>query len=575
MPMVRCLEIENFRSIKKLVWFPSPGLNCLIGAGDSGKSTILDALDLALGARRTYNFNDADFFQSDINSPIIISVTLGKLDDELLNFERYRLFLRSFNSERREIHDEPRINDEIVLTIKMSVTADLEPDWRLYSIRTEDQGIERRLPWKHRELISPARLGATSHSNLAWGSRSVLNRLSEDTFNVSSVLAQLGRQTRQAFADQQIDGVAEVLAQVQSIGNNLGVPLVGIKALLDVNGLSLSNGAISLHNSNDTPLRLLGTGSSRLLISGIQKATSRSTMLIVDEAEYGLEPFRITKLLHELGSKDTEPTKQVFITTHSPHVLRELQASQLHVLRPVAPPPPHLPPLLNPLSHIVYHLQGGGDQQATLRVCAEAFLSKKVIVCEGKTEIGLVRGVDLYFSDISAPTINSKGVYCADGAGDSMFIRAKIFASLGYPTAIFKDSDKALIHQPLTAEANALGINVFEWNDNNATEDALFKSCPPDLIPQLLSIAVERKGEDAVRAAILAFSENRITLDHCRDNFDDSYRATLAKAANKKSWYKDIEPAEIIFYRIVKPDFRRFSAVLTATIDSLFSWAAE
>ncbi|EEQ09603.1 hypothetical protein ymoll0001_19630 [Yersinia mollaretii ATCC 43969] len=575
MPMVRHLEIENFRSIKKLVWCPSPGLNCLIGTGDSGKSTILDAIDLCLGARRSYSFNDADFFKSNVNSPIIISVTLGKLDDELLSIEKYGLFHRSFNSVNNEIYDEPQPNMETVLTIKMSVDADLEPDWRLYSVRADADGIERRLPWKHRELISPARLGTTSYNNLAWGSRSVLNRLSEDTFDVSSVLAQLGRQTRQAFATEQILGVTKVLEQVETIGNNLGVPLEGVKALLDVNGLSLSSGAISLHNNNDTPLRQLGTGSSRLLISGIQKATSRSTMLIVDEAEYGLEPYRITRLLHELGSKDTEPTKQVFITTHSPHVLRELQANQLHVLRPIVLPPPNIPPILNPASHIVYHLQGGDNQQATLRVCAEAFLSKKVIVCEGKTEVGLVRGIDLYCSDKHATTINSKGVYCADGGGDNMYSRAKVFASLGYPTAIFKDSDKATIHQPLTAEVNALGINVFEWNDNNATEDALFKACPPNLISQLLDIAIERKGEDAVRAGILACSENRINLDHCRNNFDDSYRVILAKAANKKSWYKDIEPAESIFYRVVSPNYENFSVVLTATVASLFSWASQ
>ncbi|HHE8445362.1 TPA: AAA family ATPase [Citrobacter braakii] len=49
MPKIRHIEVENFRVIKKLSWSPSPGLNCLIGPGDSGKSTILDAIDLALG----------------------------------------------------------------------------------------------------------------------------------------------------------------------------------------------------------------------------------------------------------------------------------------------------------------------------------------------------------------------------------------------------------------------------------------------------------------------------------------------------------------------------------------------
>lgn len=451
------------------------------------------------------------------------------------------------------------------------VDADLDPDWRLFSERTEVDGIERRLPWKHRELISPARLGTTGYQNLAWGSRSILNKLSEETFDVSAVLAQLGRQTRQAFAGQQVEGVSDVLMQVQQIGNNLGVPIGQLQALLDVNGISLSNGAISLHNSDDTPLRQLGTGSSRLLISGLQKATSKSSILIVDEAEYGLEPYRITRLLNELGSKDINPTQQVFITTHSPYVLRELQAQQLHVIRKQSVATLAFAP--SSCSHIIYSLDGSGEQQATLRACAEAFFCKAVLVCEGKTEIGLIRGIDLYNQDNNHPTINAKGVYCADGGGDSMFARAKIFASLGYKIAIFKDSDKAVQHQPFTTEAVSMGIPVFEWLDNNATEDAVFLACPYNLIRELLTLAIKRKSEASIRSNILGTSNNSVTLDDCLERFNDTHRTVLANAANKKSWYKDIEPAENLARYIIGPNYNHFSPILTNALGAIFTWA--
>ena len=574
MSIIRHLEINNFRSIKQLSWNPNPGLNCLIGPGDSGKSTILDAIDLVLGARRSYSFSDADFYQLDTSLPIIITVTLGNLDDELQSIEKYGSFLRSYNVSTKVIFDEPQLNNEVVLTIKLIVDANLDPDWRLFSERTDAEGLERRLPWKHRELLSPARLGTTGYQNLAWGSRSVLNKLSEDTLDVSSLLTKLGRQTRQAFVDQQVEGVSDVLQQVQKIGNNLGVPIGQLKALLDVNGISLSNSAISLHNYDDTPLRQLGTGSSRLLISGLQKAASKSTMLIVDEAEYGLEPYRITRLLNELGSKDTIPTQQVFITTHSPYVLRELQANQLHVIRKLIPLPPGHEPIIQPPSHAVYNLEGGDIQQATLRACAEAFLSKAVLVCEGKTEIGLVRGMDLYSQDGNHPTINSKGVYCADGGGDSLFARAKVFNSLGYPTAIFKDSDKAQEHLQQTTEAIGLRIPIFEWLNNNATEDALFLACPESLIPNLLKIAIDRKGEDAIKTHIFNYSNNQITLNDCQERFNDSHRTILANAANKKSWYKDIEPAENLARYVIAPNYQNFTPILTQTLNGLFRWAS-
>jgi predicted ATP-dependent endonuclease of OLD family len=50
MTVIRAIEIENFRGVKVLVWCPSEGINCLIGPGDSGKSTVLDAIDYCIGA---------------------------------------------------------------------------------------------------------------------------------------------------------------------------------------------------------------------------------------------------------------------------------------------------------------------------------------------------------------------------------------------------------------------------------------------------------------------------------------------------------------------------------------------
>lgn len=548
-------------------------MNCLIGPGDSGKSTVLDAIDLALGARRSYPFTDADFFQLDTTNPIEVWVTLGALNDQLKNIDSYGMFLRSFNATSGKISDEPQVGQEIVLTVKLTVGEDLDADWLLYSERAQAEGVERRFSWKHRELVTPARLGVASNHHLAWGGRSVLNKLSEDSLDISSTLAQLGRNARTAFSDHQVDGIDNVLTQVKTIANNLGVPVGDLKALLDVNSISLSHGAISLHNNDNTPLRQLGTGSSRLLISGLQKAASMSKILIVDEAEYGLEPYRITRLLNELGSKDTKPEQQVFITTHSPYVLRELQASQLHVVRK-ASAVPFPPPNLH-FSHLIYSLTGGDEQQSTLRVCAEAFFSKAVIVCEGKTEIGLVRGIDLYSQDHNDLSIQAYGTYCADGGGESMFQRAKVFRNLGYSTAIFKDSDKHEEHVALSLEASDLGIQIYEWGDNYSTEEALFNCCPLTIIPDLLNLAIDRKGRDSINANILSFSQNSFDLDDCLNNFEERMRPILAQAAKsrKGAWYKDIEPAENLARFIIAPEYVNFNQIFKQPIDNLFTWA--
>src|SRR5258707_5415941 len=98
MARIRHILIENFRTIRNLEWFPSAGVNCLVGAGDSGKSTILDAIDCCLGARKSVPFNDADFFEMDVSKPLKIWVTLGELDDSLKTLDGYGLFVRGVNS---------------------------------------------------------------------------------------------------------------------------------------------------------------------------------------------------------------------------------------------------------------------------------------------------------------------------------------------------------------------------------------------------------------------------------------------------------------------------------------------
>ncbi len=196
MARIRRLEIRNFRSIQALDWVPSAGINCLVGPGDSGKSTILDAIDLCLGARRSAPFGDIDFYRLDVSQPVVIAVTLGALPDTLLNLEAYGEFLRGYDAATRQVEDEPRAGIETVLTLRLTVTSDLEPAWSLYSERAEQQGLERGLGWKERTALAPARIGSFANTNLSWSRGSVLNRLTDERANLGAELARAAREAR-------------------------------------------------------------------------------------------------------------------------------------------------------------------------------------------------------------------------------------------------------------------------------------------------------------------------------------------------------------------------------------------
>ena len=59
---IRHLSIQNFRGIQKLDWaLPKTNLICLIGRGDSTKSSILDAIRFALFPTWNPSFEEFDW----------------------------------------------------------------------------------------------------------------------------------------------------------------------------------------------------------------------------------------------------------------------------------------------------------------------------------------------------------------------------------------------------------------------------------------------------------------------------------------------------------------------------------
>ena len=60
-PTILLLSIERFRGIKCLTWRPGPGVNLILGGGDVGKTTILDAISLLLSPTNSASVLDSDY----------------------------------------------------------------------------------------------------------------------------------------------------------------------------------------------------------------------------------------------------------------------------------------------------------------------------------------------------------------------------------------------------------------------------------------------------------------------------------------------------------------------------------
>ena len=121
------------------------------------------------------------------------------------------------------------------------------------------------------------------------------------------------------------------------------------------------------------------------------------------------------------------------MTTHSPVVVRELSGNQLFVVRGTAE------------QHAALPAGMADDIQSTMRLYPDAFLAASVCVCEGASEVGLVRGLDQFRSgngELSAWACGVALIDCGGGDPDRCLARASVFHALGYRVAILRDDDQ-------------------------------------------------------------------------------------------------------------------------------------
>lgn len=68
MARLESLSIKHFRGIEDFGQRFGNGITCINGRGDSGKSTILDAIAFLFAQSWTIRLNDSDFYGCDTSS---------------------------------------------------------------------------------------------------------------------------------------------------------------------------------------------------------------------------------------------------------------------------------------------------------------------------------------------------------------------------------------------------------------------------------------------------------------------------------------------------------------------------
>ena len=283
------LEIRNFRGIREAtISYPAKSkIGIMIGAGDSTKTTIINAIQWNLWPTWNLQVIDTDFYNRNIDEKIIITGTYCDLPKELLSEEKFGLYLRNPDIPYDGISDdEPKDGQRPCVSVQLSIDKTLEPKWEIVCNRkdplTLNTADRKKFPFNV--------VGDDAKTDLQWGKYSVLQKYADSRGVLHDAYINAMREVANHADLTALDTVVDI---VKNTGKEYGV---GFNSEI-TNKLIYQNGSFStsvgLFDGN-IPLNMRGLGSRRLLSMGLNiNASEGDSLLMIDEIENGLEPYRI------------------------------------------------------------------------------------------------------------------------------------------------------------------------------------------------------------------------------------------------------------------------------------------
>lgn len=574
---IKHLKIQNFRGIKELDWHIDGDIICLIGPGDSTKTTILDAIEYALNPSWNISLSDTDFYNADTSSNIIIEVSLCQIPEILISEDKYGLFLRGYKPDR-SIIDDPDDDCIPILTIQFIASDDLEPHWFVIKGSNPEP---KMISWRDREKLGMSRLGENSNRHFTWGRGSALLKISGKDASPFFTICLANRAACQAVEDAPLDDLKKSADVVQNAIAEFGVKMDSVRPGLDTKAVSLGVGTICLHD-NKIPLRSFGLGTKRLTSLAIQQTgIGPDGIVLIDEIEHGLEPHRLRQLIKTICDKRiVRPHEgeaagidlgQIFTTTHSPTPILALPVTTLRFtsskdgVTSIREAPP----------------ESIESLQSVVRSQSHALLARKIIVCEGKTEEALCRVLDgVWAKKYNDQNFAFNGVVAVNGGGRNKGpFSALNLKRIGYDVLYFGDSD-----EPIDPDRNALeqeGVQVILWPDSMSTEERITADIPLPHLIRFLRAAADEYDEKNVLDAVgnkIGYNVTSFGIDINKwlaaGRLEPQIRTAIGKTAKKhmNGWFKDLNRGERLGGIVINALGEIPDKPLTTSIGQIESW---
>ncbi|WP_245477565.1 ATP-dependent nuclease [Bradyrhizobium guangxiense] len=475
-------------------WYPAAGLNLILGGGDVGKTSILDAIALLFSPSNPSFVPDTDYYGRQEEGGFVIDAVISLPDDSKINSLLKAAWPWDWDGKKPVVpsidEDGPAAHNEPVYWVQVTGTPELD---LVYEVKQPD-GTSENMPLGLRRQLGPVRLSSDDRNDrdLRFVQGSALDRLLADKTlrsRLSSKLAETNVvDALSTDSKDALSALSDAFA-VKSLPTGLdisitGAPGISVMALI---GLTAQGSGVQL------PLSSWGAGTRRLAALAIAEQTQGATPItLVDEIERGLEPYRQRALIGKLGSSKA----QAFVTTHSAAAISAASNSTLWYVD-------H--------NGKIGKLEGAKVAQQRVKD-PEAFLSRLAVVCEGVTEVGFAS--TLLLGALGTP-LEQAGIRIVDGGGHETTLGLlEALAEGGLSFGGFADDEDGKHPTRWKKLEERLGTLLFRWPSGCLEEniimlvpetslEALVQDPAGEKTGRRLRSLQERLGSDSKEFAVL------------------------------------------------------------------------
>ncbi|WP_348995717.1 AAA family ATPase [Achromobacter sp. HNDS-1] len=455
-------------------------MNVILGGGDVGKTTILEAIALLLSPSNTAVISEADYWARDSAQEFVIEAVMTLPDTTGIGSQSTFAWPWAWNGQDAippsADEEGPAAPIEPVYRVRVRGTAELELAWEVMQPDDESAHFSSAV----RRRIGMVRMSADERNDrdlrLVYGS--ALDRLLAD----SALRARIGKEVAGLnLHDSLNDKGKEAIESLDARMAGAALPSNLKLGLTTSQGLSIGAliGLVATENGVALPLNSWGAGTRRMAALEIASSTDKeASVTLIDEIERGLEPYRLRKLINILANQHG----QIFLTTHSPIAISCAEHADLWYLDSAG--------AIGALPRDKIGPQQKRDP--------ETFLARVAVIAEGPTEVGFLQYL-LERAFKGNPL--DHGVRVCDGQGNNATLDLlETLASSGLLFAGLAD-DEGTAPERWKKLKDKLKERLHQWS-KGCTEDHVIGAIPEK---NLLALLKDAEGElDGYRLRTLA-----------------------------------------------------------------------